>query len=189
MQKVLIIDNFDSFTFNLVHYLEELNCKVVVLRNDNLDSDYINTFNKIIISPGAGIPSEAGDLMTVLNDIYKTKNILGICLGHQALIELFNGKLKNLQSVFHGVSTKVKVTDKNDVLFESIPDDFNVGRYHSWVADASSFPDCLIISSIDENAEIMSFTHKTLPIYGVQFHPESILTDYGKVVLSNWLKN
>jgi anthranilate synthase component 2 len=188
MKEVLLIDNFDSFTYNLVHYLEELDCKVTVVRNDDLDIDLINTFQKIIISPGSGIPNEAGELMNLLTTIYKTKKILGICLGHQALGEIFGANLTNLNSVYHGVSTKVKVLDKNDLLFKNIPDFFNVGRYHSWIIDSKNLPNDLIITSKDENDQIMSFRHFKYPVFGIQFHPESILTEHGKQILSNWLK-
>ena len=189
MKEILIIDNYDSFTFNLVHYLEELNCKVTVLRNDEFDIEEIAQFETIILSPGSGIPSEAGLLKEVIASYSKSKKILGICLGQQAIAEVFGGSLINLEKVYHGVATSIKTMVNDEILFQNLPYEFEVGRYHSWVINPIDFPDCLEITSIAENGEIMSIRHKTYNVKAVQFHPESILTPYGKAILKNWLEN
>lgn len=188
MKNILIIDNYDSFTYNLVHYLEDLNAKVTVYRNDEFDIDELKKFDKILLSPGPGIPKEAGLLLDVIKKYASSKSILGICLGQQAIGEVFGGSLVNLEKVYHGVSSKVKVT-KDDSLFNDLPAEFEVGRYHSWVINPDDFPEDLEITSVDENGEIMSIRHKNFDIKGVQFHPESILTPNGKKILENWLMN
>ena len=188
MTKVLIIDNYDSFTYNLVHYLESLDCKVTVFRNDEFELNELNDFNKILLSPGPGLPSESGLLLDVIKTFYSTKSILGICLGMQAIGEVFGGTLVNLDKVYHGVATKTIQTNE-DTLFKDIPKEFFVGRYHSWAISSQNFPDVLEITSVDERDEIMSIRHKTFDVKGVQFHPESILTNHGKVILQNWLNN
>jgi anthranilate synthase component II len=188
MKNILIIDNYDSFTYNLVHYLEDLNAKVTVYRNDEFDIDELKKFDKILLSPGPGIPKEAGLLLDVIKKYASSKSILGICLGQQAIGEVFGGNLVNLEKVYHGVSSKVKVT-KDDSLFNDLPAEFEVGRYHSWVINPDDFPEDLEITSVDENGEIMSIRHKNFDIKGVQFHPESILTPNGKKILENWLTN
>ena len=184
--KILVIDNYDSFTYNLVHYLEDLNCDVTVYRNDEFDLEEIESFDKIVLSPGPGIPDEAGLLKDVIKTYASTKSILGICLGQQAIGEVFGASLINLEKVYHGVATKIVITE-NDTLFIEIPTEIEVGRYHSWVIDKNTFPDDLIVTSKDENGEIMSIKHRTLDIKAVQFHPESILTPFGKKMLENWL--
>ena len=184
--KILVIDNYDSFTYNLVHYLEDLNCDVTVYRNDEFDLEEIESFDKIVLSPGPGIPDEAGLLKDVIKTYASTKSILGICLGQQAIGEVFGASLINLEKVYHGVATKITITE-NDTLFTKIPTEIEVGRYHSWVIDKNTFPDDLIVTSKDENGEIMSIKHRTLDIKAVQFHPESILTPFGKKMLENWL--
>ncbi|RAR47437.1 anthranilate synthase component II [Flavobacterium lacus] len=188
MKKIIIIDNYDSFTYNLVHYLEELNAEVTVYRNDEFELDELEKFDKILLSPGPGIPEEAGLLLDVIKKYATTKSILGICLGQQAIGEVFGGSLINLEKVYHGVSSKVKL-QKEDSLFKDLPTEFEVGRYHSWVINADDFPDDLEITSVDENGEIMSIRHKTLDVKGVQYHPESILTPHGKKILENWLES
>ncbi|WP_298392610.1 aminodeoxychorismate/anthranilate synthase component II [Flavobacterium sp.] len=189
MKEVLIIDNYDSFTYNLVHYLEELNCKVIVLRNDEFELDEIEKYQNIILSPGPGTPSESGLLMDVIKRYASTKKILGICLGLQAIGEVFGGSLLNLNSVFHGVSSTVSISVDDDTLFDSLPKTFTVGRYHSWVINPDDFPDDLEVTSLSEDGEIMSIRHKIFDVKGVQFHPESILTPHGKTILSNWIKD
>ena len=184
--KVLIIDNYDSFTYNLVHYLEDLGAEVTVLRNDQFDLEEVDDFHKILLSPGPGIPEEAGLLKEVIRHYCKTKSILGVCLGQQAIGEVFGGKLLNLDAVFHGVSTKVKVIDKEEALFSGLEPEIEVGRYHSWVV-SPDLPDSLVATSIDENGQIMSLRHISYDIKGVQFHPESVLTPHGKTILKNWL--
>jgi anthranilate synthase component 2 len=188
MKKVIIIDNYDSFTYNLVHYLEDLNAEVTVFRNDEFELNELEKFDKILLSPGPGIPEEAGLLLDVIKKYASTKSILGICLGQQAIGEVFGGSLINLEKVYHGVASTVKIT-KEDSLFNNLPTEFEVGRYHSWVINPDDFPEELEITSVDENGEIMSIRHKTLDVKGVQFHPESILTPNGKKILENWLES
>jgi anthranilate synthase component 2 len=188
MKKILVIDNYDSFTYNLVHYLEDLNCEVTVYRNDEFDIDEISHFDKILLSPGPGIPDEAGLLKAVIAKYAPTKSILGVCLGQQAIGEVFGGTLSNLDKVYHGVATMVKTSVDDELLFEGLGNEFEVGRYHSWVVDAN-LPDVLEATSFDENGQVMSLRHKTFDVRGVQFHPESVLTPNGKKILENWLKN
>jgi anthranilate synthase component 2 len=189
MKEVLIIDNYDSFTYNLVHYLEDLNCKVTVYRNDELDLEDIKPFNKILLSPGPGIPEEAGLLKAIIQKYYSSKSILGVCLGQQAIAEVFGGTLINLEKVYHGVASVVSQTVTDELLFKNLPQQFLVGRYHSWVVSNDNFPDDLEITSVDNNNQIMSLRHKIFNVKGVQFHPESILTEHGKQILNNWLNN
>jgi anthranilate synthase component 2 len=188
MKKILVIDNYDSFTYNLVHYLEDLNCEVTVYRNDEFDIDEIAIFDKILLSPGPGIPDEAGLLKAVIAKYAPTKSILGVCLGQQAIGEVFGGTLSNLDKVYHGVATMVKTSVDDELLFEGLGNEFEVGRYHSWVVDAN-LPDVLEATSFDENGQVMSLRHKTFDVRGVQFHPESVLTPNGKKILENWLKS
>ena len=185
---ILVIDNYDSFTYNLVHYLEDLNCEVTVYRNDEFEIDEISHFDKILLSPGPGIPDEAGLLKAVIAKYAPTKSILGVCLGQQAIGEVFGGTLSNLDKVYHGVATMVKTSVDDELLFEGLGNEFEVGRYHSWVVDAN-LPDVLEATSFDENGQVMSLRHKTFDVRGVQFHPESVLTPNGKKILENWLKN
>ena len=188
MKKILVIDNYDSFTYNLVHYLEDLDCEVTVYRNDEFDIDEIAHFDKILLSPGPGIPDEAGLLKAVIAKYAPTKSILGVCLGQQAIGEVFGGTLSNLDKVYHGVASMVKTSVDDELLFEGLGNEFEVGRYHSWVVDAS-LPDALEATSFDENGQVMSLRHKTYDVRGVQFHPESVLTPNGKKILENWLKS
>ena len=185
--KIIVIDNYDSFTYNLVHYLEDLNAEVTVYRNDEFELSELEKFDKILLSPGPGIPDEAGLLKQVIQKYAPTKSILGICLGLQAIGEVFGGNLVNLRKVYHGVATKVtKISD--DFIFNEIPDEMEVGRYHSWSVSTENFPEVLEITSVDENGQVMSLKHKTYDVRGVQYHPESVLTPYGKKILENWLK-
>jgi anthranilate synthase component 2 len=188
MKKIVIIDNYDSFTYNLLHYLEELDCEVAVVRNDEFDIEEIDAFEKILLSPGPGIPNEAGLLKEVVRKYAKTKSILGICLGQQAIGEVFGGTLVNLETVFHGVATKITITDPHEILFRGLGTEMQVGRYHSWVVD-KQLPDALIVTSVDENGEIMSLRHAIYNVRGVQFHPESVLTPHGKKILENWVNS
>lgn len=187
MKKILVIDNYDSFTYNLVHYLEDLDCEVTVYRNDEFDLDEIAHFDKILLSPGPGIPDEAGLLKAVIQKYGPTKSIFGVCLGQQAIGEVYGGTLSNLDKVYHGVATTVKTIVNDELLFDGLEPTFEVGRYHSWVVDAN-VPDVLEITSIDENGQVMSLRHKTYDVRGVQFHPESVLTPDGKKMLENWVK-
>lgn len=186
MKEVLVIDNYDSFTYNLVHYLEELDCDVTVFRNDEFAIDEVQQFNKIILSPGPGIPDEAGLLKEVIRVYASTKSILGVCLGQQAIAEVFGGKLMNLEKVYHGVATKVTLSVDDEMMFTDFEKSFEVGRYHSWIV-AAPLPDILEVTSTDENGQIMSLRHKNYDVRGVQFHPESVLTPNGKKMLENWL--
>lgn len=188
MKKILVIDNYDSFTYNLVHYLEDLNCEVTVYRNDEFEIDEIASFDKILLSPGPGIPDEAGLLKAVIEKYAPTKSILGVCLGQQAIGEVFGGTLSNLDKVYHGVATNVKTVVSDEILFKGLGNEFEVGRYHSWVVD-SNLPEALEATSIDENGQIMSLRHKKFDVRGVQFHPESVLTPKGKRILENWIKS
>lgn len=186
MTKVLVIDNYDSFTYNLVHYLEDLDCEVTVVRNDRLSLDDVEPFNKIVLSPGPGIPDEAGLLKPIIERYAPTKSILGVCLGQQAIGEVFGGTLINLDNVYHGVATKVTITADDEPLFKGLKKDIEVGRYHSWVV-SSDLPEVLEATSFDENGQVMSLRHKVYDVKGVQYHPESVLTPDGKQILKNWI--
>jgi anthranilate synthase component 2 len=188
MKKILVIDNYDSFTYNLVHYLEDLDCEVTVYRNDEFDIDEIAIFDKILLSPGPGIPDEAGLLKEVIRKYGPTKSIFGVCLGQQAIGEVYGGTLSNLDKVYHGVATMVKTVVDDELLFAGLGNEFEVGRYHSWVVDAN-LPDVLEATSFDENGQVMSLRHKTYDVRGVQFHPESVLTPNGKKILENWVNS
>jgi anthranilate synthase component 2 len=186
---ILILDNYDSFTYNLVHYVEKLTDeKTEVFRNDEISVEAVDRYDKIILSPGPGLPNESGILIPLIKKYASAKKILGVCLGHQAIGEVFGAKLYNLPEVFHGLSRKVKVIDKNEKLFDNVPSPFHAGRYHSWVIDKNTLPSCLKITSTDNNNEIMSVAHREFNVKGVQFHPESILTEYGEQLLKNWLQ-
>lgn len=186
--KILVIDNYDSFTYNLVHLLQELNESYEVLRNDKFDFDYVDQFDKILLSPGPGIPNEAGLLMDVIRKYAPTKSILGVCLGQQAIAEVFGGTLFNLPKPLHGVASSIIVTDESEKLFQDFPRDSKIGRYHSWAVDPSTLPDVLKVTAVDENNIIMALAHKEYDVRGMQFHPESVLTDNGKTLIANWLK-
>ncbi|MFS4457241.1 anthranilate synthase component II [Maribacter sp. 2304DJ31-5] len=185
--SVLVIDNYDSFTYNLVHYLEDLDCTVTVKRNDQLTLDEVDAFDKIVLSPGPGIPDEAGLLKEIIAKYAPTKKIFGVCLGQQAIAEVFGGSLINLEEVYHGIATKINIT-KNDAIFNDMPEAIEVGRYHSWVVHPD-MPEVLEATSFDGNGQIMSLRHKTYDVRAVQFHPESVLTPEGKKILENWLKS
>ena len=187
--KILVIDNYDSFVYNLVHYLEELDCIVTVLRNDRFSLEEVASYDKILLSPGPGIPDEAGLLKEVIKRYAASKPILGVCLGQQAIGEVFGGKLENLSEVFHGVATKATILVDNEPLFKSLDKEIEIGRYHSWVMSRDQFPDVLEITSVDENGQIMSLRHRQYDVRGVQFHPESVLTPKGKQIIKNWIES
>ncbi len=186
--NIVVIDNYDSFVYNLVHYLEELDCQVTVLRNDSFHIDDLEDYDKIVLSPGPGIPSEAGLLKEVINTYASTKSIFGICLGYQAIAEVFGASLSNLEDVFHGVSTKAEILVNDEILFNNLGVNFEIGRYHSWIVSEQNFPEVLEITSKDEEGNIMSLRHKFYDVKGVQFHPESVLTPKGKMMIRNWVK-
>jgi len=190
MEKILVIDNYDSFTFNLVQYLNvNPNHEVEVVRNDQISLAEIERFNTIVLSPGPGLPANAGLLNTIIKTYASSKKILGVCLGMQAMTEVFGGSLSNLKTVKHGVATPIDIIDQNDILYQNLPSTFSVGRYHSWIANRDEFPKSLKITSEDDEGNIMSFTHKEYKLYGVQFHPESILTEHGQQIIDNFLNN
>lgn len=184
--KLLILDNYDSFTYNIVHAVRELGIEPCVVRNDRISPEDVDAFDKIIISPGPGIPSEAGILPELLKRYAGKKPILGICLGHQAIGECFGAKLENLEDVYHGVQTEAVITEK-DYIFDGMGLRFPVGRYHSWIVSEEDFPDALIVTSRDSEGRIMSMRHRSMDIHGVQFHPESLLTPDGIKIISNFL--
>ena len=191
--KILVFDNYDSFTYNLVHLVEKITHeKVDVYRNDQIPMEKVKEYDKIILSPGPGIPEEAGLLLPLIKEYASSKPILGVCLGHQAIGQAFGGELINLSSVFHGVATPVKIKSEKlkvkSFLFEGLPEVFEVGRYHSWVVSKENFPDTLEITAEDESGMIMGLQHKTYDVQGVQFHPESVLTPMGEEIMKNWLK-
>ncbi len=189
-KRILMIDNYDSFTYNLVHIVKKLGYEIDVFRNDKISVADVGKYKKIMLSPGPGIPSEAGILQEVVKTYASTKSILGVCLGHQCIGEVFGGKLTNLDKVFHGIATPIKLSNSKDaVLFTGLPDTFSVGRYHSWVVDAAGFPDDLELTAVDDSGKVMALKHKKFDVRGVQFHPESILTEFGEKILENWLKS
>jgi anthranilate synthase component 2 len=187
--KILMIDNYDSFTYNLVHMLEAFDgVSVVVKRNDQLVLNDVVPFDKIVLSPGPGIPSEAGLMPEVVKAFSETKSILGVCLGHQCIGEIFGGTLLNIAVPIHGKATPIEVTEPNEALFKGLPQRFSVGRYHSWVVQREGFPKSeLEVTATDDAGNIMALRHKRLDVRGVQFHPESILTEHGKAMLNNWI--
>ena len=182
----VVIDNYDSFTYNLVHLIKELGADVTVVRNNQFNLEDLNAYDRILLSPGPGIPSEAGLLLEVIKHYAGVKPILGVCLGHQAIGEVFGAKLRNLSDVFHGVTTEItQIIDTP--LFAGVPKQFPVGRYHSWVIERTNFPNCLEIIAESKEGLIMALRHKTHNIYGIQFHPESVLTLDGRTIIANWL--
>lgn len=189
MKKILVIDNYDSFTYNLVHYIRNLTDDPMdVFRNDEIKVEEIRGYDKILLSPGPGIPVEAGICLDLIREYASIKSILGVCLGHQAIGEAFGGKLINLERVYHGIATPVHILVADEPLHAGIPLKFNAGRYHSWVLAREVLPDCFTITSEDESGMIMGISHKQYDLRGVQYHPESILTEYGMKIMENWLK-
>ena len=186
--KILVFDNYDSFTYNLVHLVEKITHeKVDVFRNDQIALEKVVAYDKIILSPGPGIPEEAGLLLELVKEYAPVKSILGVCLGHQAIAEVFGGKLINLDTVFHGVATPIKILNSKAEILKGLPDEIVVGRYHSWIVSDDNFPEELQVTARDENGYIMALQHKTFDVQGVQFHPESVLTPDGERIMRNWL--
>lgn len=184
--SIAIVDNFDSFTYNLFHYLQPLAEKVEVIRNDKLDLEDLAHFDGIVLSPGPGLPSDYPNLKEIILKYGKTVPVLGVCLGHQAIADSFGGKLYNMSEVWHGVERDTIIV-REEILFNNIPKTFVSGRYHSWAVSDEKFPDCLTVSARDTNGTIMALKHKKFPICGIQFHPESVLTNHGKMILENWI--
>ena len=184
--KIVIIDNYDSFTYNLSHLVKELGAEVTVVRNDQFELPDLEQYSKIILSPGPGIPSEAGLLLDVIRTYAGKKPILGVCLGHQAIGEVFGAKLENLSDVFHGVATPCHIV-ADDPIFSGLERDITIGRYHSWVVSRESLPDCLEITAVSDEGQIMALRHRELNVRGIQFHPESVLTPDGRKMLQNWM--
>jgi len=189
--KILVFDNYDSFTYNLVHLVKKVSNEIAVdvFRNDEIPLEKVKAYDKIILSPGPGIPSEAGLLLPLIKEYAATKPILGVCLGHQAIGEAFGGTLVNLSTVYHGISTSCKVKKREAPLFKDLPKEIEIGRYHSWVISDENFPEELEVTAKDENGYIMALQHKTYDVQGVQFHPESVLTPDGETIMRNWLKS
>ena len=188
--KILVLDNYDSFTYNLVHVIKELTDEPVdVYRNDKISIEEVDKYDKIFLSPGPGVPDEAGILKELIATYGATKSIFGVCLGCQAIAEVYGGNLLNLNKVYHGVATPVKITDKNDKSFNNLPEELEVGRYHSWVVDAGNIPKGLKVSSVDNEGNVMALYHEEHDVRGVQFHPESVLTPKGKQIVANFLNS
>ncbi len=190
MGKILMLDNYDSFTYNLVQYIEEIiGAEIDVFRNDEISLEDVDNYETIILSPGPGLPNEAGIMVDLIKKYASTKNILGVCLGQQAIGEAFGATLKNLEKVYHGVSSQVEIISHKELLFKGLDLKIEVGRYHSWVIENEHFPSDLEITAVDENAEIMAIRHRKFNVRGVQFHPESIMTPNGKQILRNFLSS
>ena len=188
--KILVIDNYDSFTYNLVHAIKKISgLQVDVYRNDEISLEEIENYDKIVLSPGPGIPEEAGLLLDIIKAYAPKKSILGVCLGHQAIGEAFGGKLHNMNRVLHGIATPVTRTGNHSILFKDLPDTFDVGRYHSWIVQDEQLPECFEVTSYDNEGLIMSMQHKEYDVHSVQFHPESVLTPLGEKIIENWLNN
>jgi anthranilate synthase component 2 len=188
--KVLIVDNFDSFTYNLAQLVEQSSCqRPLIIKNDRIDHD-VSGFDKIIFSPGPGIPTEEAGLMKkIISDYSKTKSILGICLGHQAIAEYYGAKLINLDKAYHGIKANIKIIEPSEPLYQKFPEKIHGGLYHSWGVSGHDFPECLKITAISEDGIIMGFSHKIYDIKGLQFHPESIMTYHGEMIIRNWMAN
>lgn len=186
--KIAMIDNYDSFTYNLVHLVRELGADITVYRNDRFELSDLECYDKIMLSPGPGIPSEAGLLLDVIRTYAGKKPLLGICLGEQAMGEVFGGTLVNLSEVFHGVQTPCHIV-ADDYIFAGLPEEVMVGRYHSWVVDAAAMPECLEATALSDEGQVMALRHRSMDVRGIQFHPESVLTPDGRQMIENWLRH
>ncbi len=190
MKKIVVIDNYDSFTYNLVHAINNLSgAEVDVYRNDRVVLKNLEMYEKFVLSPGPGVPDEAGLLKPIIKRFAGSRSILGVCLGHQAIAEVFGGKLSNINQVFHGVATTIRILRTEDYIFKNMPDLFTAGRYHSWIVAHDELPDCFDVTAVAVNGEIMGISHKQFDVKGVQFHPESILTEYGEEIIYNWINH
>jgi len=186
--KILVLDNYDSFTYNLVQYIQEIvGHKVDVYRNDAISLEEVDRYDKIVLSPGPGLPKDAGIMPALIKEYAATKHIFGVCLGHQAIGEAFGGTLHNIEKVYHGVATSINVVDGSSLTFRGLPATIEAGRYHSWVVEKHNLPDCLQVTAIDEQGVIMAMRHREYNVRGVQFHPESVMTPHGKTMLRNFL--
>ncbi|MFN8314767.1 MAG: aminodeoxychorismate/anthranilate synthase component II [Cyclobacteriaceae bacterium] len=185
--KILLLDNYDSFTYNLVHLIRSLGHQVDVIRNDKITLEGVKAYDKIVLSPGPGVPDEAGIMKSVVKEYGPTKSILGVCLGHQGIAEVYGAKLFNMPQVRHGVTCSLQVSDSGEALYRGVPDTFQVAQYHSWAVKAGSVPDDLKVTAVNEAGLIMSIAHRRFDVRGVQYHPESIMTSYGKEIMLNWL--
>lgn len=188
LPRIVVIDNYDSFTFNLVHLLHECGKNCTVWRNDKFNLAELEAFDKILLSPGPGIPEEAGLLLDVIKEYGPRKSILGVCLGLQAIAEVYGGKLFNLSRPVHGVATMLEVKNGDDLLFQGLPGNFLVGRYHSWAVSRDTLPAALAVTAVDQDGVIMAIAHNEFQVRGVQFHPESVLSEYGRELIMNWLE-
>jgi anthranilate synthase component 2 len=190
MMKILVLDNYDSFTYNLVQYVEEeTGTRPDVFRNDEISVEEAARYDKILLSPGPGLPAESGILCDLIRELAPAKSIFGVCLGLQAIGEVFGGSLENLSRVFHGVATPMYVRKTDELLFHEIPESFAAGRYHSWVVSKKDLPPCFDLTCVDDEGQIMGLTHKNYDVRGVQFHPESVMTTHGKTMIRNWVNN
>ena len=189
LMKILVLDNYDSFTYNLVHIIRELGYDMDIFRNDKISLEGVQKYDKILLSPGPGIPDEAGIMKSLVKEYGPTKSILGVCLGHQGIAEVYGAELFNLPTVLHGVTSKVKVTMRSEKIFLELPERFDVTHYHSWAVVPSSISGSLDVTAINDDGLVMAIAHKRFDVRGVQFHPESIMTQYGKEIISNWLKS
>jgi len=190
MRKILVLDNYDSFTYNLIHYVKELTSDSVdVFRNDKISLSDVAQYDKILLSPGPGIPSEAGIMPELVKQYGATKSIFGVCLGQQCIAEVYGGSIINLDNVYHGVESEIRIIDKSEPLFNGLPEIFTAGRYHSWNVTRENLPDCIKITAVDNQDMIMAIRHTSHDVRGVQFHPESVLTPLGKRIIKNWLEN
>ncbi len=186
--KILVIDNYDSFTYNLVQYIERIKgTEVTVARNDKIGLEEVVAFDKIVISPGPGIPDEAGITKDLIAKYGSVKSILGVCLGHQSIAEVYGGSIRNLATVYHGVSSSMQKTVADEYLFKGVPEVFDAGRYHSWIVEEETLPDCLEVTVRNAGGDIMALRHRDFDVRGVQFHPESVLTEYGGMMIKNWI--
>jgi anthranilate synthase component 2 len=189
-QKILVVDNYDSFTYNLVHYIKDITGVLPdVIRNDKITGKEASKYDKILLSPGPGIPDEAGNLKEIIKTCASTKSIFGVCLGMQAIAEVFGGSLFNMNKVYHGISSPIIKTKEEDTIFNKVPKVFDGARYHSWIVNREGLPDEIKITAIDEEAQIMALKHNKYDVKGVQFHPESILTEHGKTIIENWINS
>jgi len=187
MQKLLLIDNYDSFTYNLVELLKQAGCEVTVMKNDRIDEEKLKEFDKIILSPGPGLPSDAASMKSIIKKYHSEKSFLGVCLGHQGVAEVFGAKLKRMSVVMHGEKTSARVVEK-EALFKDLPERFDIGHYHSWIVSDENLPDDILVTMRDTNGEIMALKHRRYNVWGVQFHPESIMTGEGYRIIRNFLE-